>query len=267
LYIARGAPGFDAASLRQGDILAGIPFVLLEHAKTHIIARVLEDYPFGGPPHLQCHMQNHRDDAEWVLIQALAKYGFCSIISHCCDLEPRAGGRVVTPAINFARLRPVTADIRNNAARFASLRSNADPRNPAGPVYFDRFYLEAHPDLNNTDWIVHYNQIVTIPVTTQDVAILLAKKVLQLDDRTRAKFKIKLATSLGRLTDEEINAGLANPWAVPAPALEPELDVVMADAAVDAGGGGGAGVGGGAGGPAADGQPEEANPEPPAQGH
>lgn len=242
MYIARGAPGFDAASLRQGDILAGIPFVLLEHAKTHVIARVLENYPFAGHPQLQCQLHSHRDDAEWVLVQALAKYGFCSVVSHCCDLEPRAGGRVVTPAINFARLKPVTADIRNNAARFASLTSNADPRNPAGPVYFDRFYLEAHPDLNNADWIVHYNQIVTIPVTPQDVAILLAKKALQLDDRTRAKFKIKLATSLGRLTDDEINAGLADPWLVPAPAVEPELDVVIADPGVADAGFGGAAV-------------------------
>jgi hypothetical protein len=259
LYIARGAPGFDAASLRQGDILAGIPFVLLEHAKTHVIARVLEDYPFAGLPQLQCQTQNHRDDAEWVLVQALAKYGFCSVISHCCDLEPRAGGRVVTPAINFARLRLVPPDLRNNAERFASLSSNADPRNPAGPVYFDRFYLEAHADLNNTDWIIHYNQIVTIPVTQQDVAILLAKKVLQLDDRTRAKFKIKLATSLGRLTDDEVNAGLANPWVVPA-AVGPDLDVVIADAGVAADAGD---TGVGAGGLAADG-PAEVNP--PAQG-
>src|SRR5262249_39878356 len=98
-------------------------------------------------------MQNHRNDAEWVLVQALAKYGFCSVISHCCDLEPR-NGKVQTQPINFARLRPVPNDLRANAERFATLSSNADPRNQAGPVYFDRFYLQAHADLNNTDWIV-----------------------------------------------------------------------------------------------------------------
>ena len=259
MYIARGAPGFDAASLRQGDILAGIPFVLLEHAKTFVIARVLANYPFVELPHLQCQMQTHRQDAEWVLVQALAKYGFCSVISHCCDLEPRAGGRVATTAINLARLRLVPPDIRNNAARLASLTSNADPRNPAGPGYIDRFYLEAHTDLNNTDWIVHYNQIVTIPVTEQDVPILLAKKVLQLDDRTRAKFKIKLATSLGRLTEDEVNAGLENPWEVPA--AEPELDVVIANGAAGAGADNDAGANANAGAAPAEIEPA---PTPPA---
>jgi hypothetical protein len=79
--------------------------------------------------------------------------------------------------------------IRNNAARFESIRSNGDPRNLDTPVYIDRFYLEPHADLNGTDWIVYYNQIVTIPVTPEDVAILLAKKVLQLDDLTRVNFQ------------------------------------------------------------------------------
>lgn len=221
MYIARGALGFDAASLRQGDILAGIPFPLLEHNKTHILGCAREAYDFSGLPELRCQTQTHRNDAEWVVLQALAKYGFCAVISHCCDLEPRAGGKVLANAINFARLRPVAPDIRNNAARFASLRSNGDPRNLDTPVYIDRFYLESHADLNASDWIVYYNQIVTIPVTPEDVAILLAKKVLQLDDLTRVKFKLKLGFSFGRVTDDEVNAGLANPWAeLPPPAPE-----------------------------------------------
>jgi hypothetical protein len=41
---------------------------------------------------------------------------------------------------------------------------------------------------------------------------LLSRKILQLLDRERVKFKIKLAAYLGRLTDEEAAVGLENPW-------------------------------------------------------
>jgi len=41
------------------------------------------------------------------------------------------------------------------------------------------------------------------------------KKIIQLDDRTRVKFKIKLAFILGRTNDDEEAAGLENPWQEP----------------------------------------------------
>jgi len=74
----------------------------------------------------------------------------------------------------------------------------------------DFFYLEAHELLQQQDWRVHFNQIVCLPA--DDVPFLLGKKVLQLDDRTRAKFKIKLGTKFMRLTEEELGAGLNEPW-------------------------------------------------------
>ncbi len=112
--------------------------------------------------------------------------------------------------VTLARLRPISNDIRNDEERFESLRANKDPRDPNDPGYMDLFYLEPHELLQNQDWVVHYNQVVTIPTT--DIALLLQKKVIQLDDRTRVKFKIKLAVTLGRSNDDEQNAGLENPW-------------------------------------------------------
>jgi hypothetical protein len=64
--------------------------------------------------------------------------------------------------------------------------------------------------LQGQDWRVHYNQIVTIP--TSDITVLLRKKLLQIDDRTRVKFKIKLGFTLMRLSEDELGAGLENPW-------------------------------------------------------
>ena len=47
---------------------------------------------------------------------------------------------------------------------------------------------------------------------TTDIALLLRKKILQLDDRTRMKFKIKLGFTLMRANEDELQAGLENPW-------------------------------------------------------
>jgi hypothetical protein len=45
----------------------------------------------------------------------------------------------------------------------------------------------------------------------------LGRKILQLDDRTRVKFKVKLGFTYLRLNDEERELALENPWTTPAP--------------------------------------------------
>jgi hypothetical protein len=60
----------------------------------------------------------------------------------------------------------------------------------------------------------------------------MQKKVLQLDDRTRVKFKIKLGFTLMRINEDERRLGLENPWEAapaPAPAPNPENEHPPAD--------------------------------------
>ena len=180
------------------------------------------DPGYGALPSISPKTHKHRDDKDWVTIQVPARFGLCAVLSNCCDLEPR-DGRVQAFAVTLARLRPVSVDTRNDAERFASLIANRDPRDPVNPGYIDYFYLEPHALLEGTDWNVHFNQVVTLPTT--DIELLLRKKVLQLDDRTRVKFKIKLAYTLGRPNDAEIAAGLENPWE-PAAAQAPQAPAV-----------------------------------------
>jgi hypothetical protein len=161
------------------------------------------------PPISALEIAPHRGEAGWVTIQVPAKFCYCSVISNCCDLEPR-GGRVRTHAFSLARLRTISDDLRRDADRFNSLAANKDPRDPKAPGYIDYFYMEPHPLLEAHDWSVHFNQIVTLP--TSDIELLLQRKILQLDDRTRMKFKIKLAFTIGRPNQEELAAGLENPW-------------------------------------------------------
>lgn len=212
MYLVRGSIGFDEASLRQGDIIAGVPFALLEHGKTHVLGAIAPDYDYRGLPAISARAHEHRADGGWVTIQVPARFGLAAVLSNCCDLEPR-NGRVQAYAVALARLRPVSENTRNDPERFASLAANRDPRDATNPGYIDYFYLQPHEFLEGMDWNVHFNQIVTLP--TSDIALLLRRKVLQLDDRTRVKFKIKLAYSLGRINEAEIAAGFEDPWQEP----------------------------------------------------
>jgi len=212
LYVVRGAEGFDAATLRQGDILEGIPFPLMDHAKIQILGTLAQDQDFNTLPTISPRTHQLRDDREWVTALVPVRFGFCAVLSNCCDLEPR-DGRIQAPVFNLARLRPIPDDIRRNDALFASLRANKDPRDPLDPGYIDFFYLEPHELLEGRDWRVHYNQVITLP--TGDITLLLRKKILQLNDVTRVKFKIKLGFTLMRANDGELRAGLENPWQEP----------------------------------------------------
>jgi hypothetical protein len=209
LYIDRDTEGFDIAVLRQGDILAGVPFPRMNQTEMQMLGEINPTEDLTSVPSLKAKLAEHRDDKEWTSAIVPVRFGFCAIVSNCCDLEPH-GGRIQGHAILLARLQPIPVDIRRNQANLDSLRANKDPRNKANAGYMDFFYLEPHAKLLNQDWRIHFNQIVCLPTT--DITLLLGKKLLQLDDRTRAKFKIKLGTKFMRLTDEELAAGFAEPW-------------------------------------------------------
>jgi hypothetical protein len=209
LYIVRGAEGFDIASLRQGDILEGVPFPLMDHGKMQVLGAISQDRDFNAIPVISPKTHQHRDDREWVTAIAPVRFGFCAVLSNCCDLEPR-DGKVLAHAVVLARLRPIPNDIRNNAEWFGSLRANKDPRDRQNAGYIEWFYLEPHELLMGQDWRVHFSQVVALPTT--DITLLLRKKILQLDDRTRMKFKIKLGFTFMRDNEDERVAGLLDPW-------------------------------------------------------
>jgi hypothetical protein len=210
LYIVRGAEGFDVATLRQGDILEGIPFPLLDHRTLQLLGNIQTDRDFNGAPEITPATHKQREDREWLTALVPVRFGLCIVLSNCCDLEPQEG-RISAPVFNLARVHPIPENLRNNPDLFASLRANKDPRDPNDPGYIDFFYLEPHALLQNRDWRVHYNQVTTLP-TSSIAPVLLRKKILQLDDRTRMKFKIKLGFTLMRVNDEERRLGLENPW-------------------------------------------------------
>lgn len=199
----------DADCLRQGDILQGIPFPRLASGEVAILGRLTPETSQPDVPKLSAITNTHREDQNWLLAQVPVRLSYCAIVSQCCDLEPR-NGKLDIPTFAAARLRPIPKAILSDPQRLASLRANKDPRGGSDPGYINLFHIPAHVLLDKKEWIVDYNQIFCIP--REEFPSILKRKILQMEDDWRVKFKIKLATCLTRMTDEEIKAGLENPW-------------------------------------------------------
>jgi hypothetical protein len=199
----------DGTCLRQGDILEGIPFPRLSSSEISLLGRMDQETSQPAVPKLSAVTSTHRGDSNWLVAQVPVHLSFCAIISQCCDLELK-NGQLLMPAFAVARLIPIPRSIAEDAQRLSSLRSNKDPRSGSDPGYIDFFHISVHDRLGNKEWIVDYNQTVSIP--GREFPSILSRKILQMEDGWRVKFKIKLAICLARITEEERSAGLENPW-------------------------------------------------------
>jgi len=200
--------GTQRDCLRQGDILKGIPFPVLDLNNLQILGRI---EPPGGetnPSRIIPTVSQHRADPNYLTGQTLIRLAFGCVVSHCCELEPRHG-RIISAVFLIARVISVKASILNDDEKLKSLRENRDPR-AALPSYIDYFYIKPHALIENNEWMVDFSQVVAIPGV--EFPAILGRKVLQMDNRSRVKLKIKLAVYFGRITNEEDDEGLNEPW-------------------------------------------------------
>jgi hypothetical protein len=201
----------DMTCLRQGDILRDIPIPLLASAEITFLGRI--DPTGSGPtPALSPLTKAHRNDRTWLTAQLPIRRCYCVVMSQCCDLVPR-NQRIPMPSFAVGRLIPIPKGILEDPDRLERLKANKDPRSPNGPGFVNLFYFPPHERLDNAEWMVDFNQGASIPCT--EFPAILNQKILQMEDSWRVKFKIKLAVSYARLTDEERNQGLEDPWAAP----------------------------------------------------
>jgi len=199
----------DMKCLRQGDILDGIPFPRLSSGETSILGRLPLESSQPSTPQLPAITNTHREDSQWLIAQLPVRLSYCAVISQCCELEPR-NDQIGIPAFALARLIPIPKQILADVQRLASLKSNKDPRDGSDPGYVNLFYIPARTELNGREWVVDFNQIISLP--SKEFPTIMRCKKLQMEDEWRVKFKIKLATCLARLTKEEQSAGLSDPW-------------------------------------------------------
>jgi hypothetical protein len=195
--------------LRQGDILDAIPFPIFE-SESAMLGKIDHGSGIEIPyPKIVVIPREHRSQKDCVTMQMKTRFAPGAVVAHCCELELR-NGKCLLPMITIARLVPLKASIVKEPEKLASLRSNKDPRTSEVTGYLDYFYLSAHERIGGAEWVADFSQITSIPGA--EYQYLLRRKVLQLSDRERVKFKIKLVAFLGRLTDEEHEQKLENPW-------------------------------------------------------
>jgi hypothetical protein len=191
--------------LRQGDILRSIPYPLLHADNVRILGRLGEGGEWN-PASFEDDEIEHRKLPAWIC-QMPTRVGFAVVISQCCDIAPQHG-KIIQATIAFARLVPIPSAISKDTARLESLRSNKYPLNPDDPGYINYFYVAPHNQLAEQEWIVDYAQVLSIPSSA--FPAILKSRVLQMDDDTRIRFKVKLAASYGRILPEE--GRLRHPW-------------------------------------------------------
>lgn len=202
-------PSADATCLRQGDILRDVPIPLLSIQRLVLLG--VENVS-GQQPGLTAATSDYSDGAPCLTGQVPIRKQYCAVVTQCCDLEAPKG-KPRSPFIAVARLRRIHDNL--SAEQLELLRSNPNPL-PGNAGFLGYFYLGQHDLLGGDEFLVDYSQLFSFP--GRELGALLSRKVLQMEDRTRVMFKIKLATVLMRLTDDERNGGLENPWATKAPA-------------------------------------------------
>ena len=194
----------DLTCLRQGDILANIPFPQVATEKIAFLGRAsihqVGDLTFSPHSSLIRELPMYTCQFE-------ARIGFAAVVSQCCDLEPREGNRITQPTIAVARLVPIPRSIRNDLVQLTDLRSNSDPR-MEGAGFLNLFCVGAHDRLLGQEWVVDFGQLFSVP--SSEFPAILQRKVLQMDDDSRIRFKIRLSSSFARFTDEEL--ALGHPW-------------------------------------------------------
>ena len=194
----------DLTCLRQGDILANIPFPQIVTRRTLFLGAASLERP--GDLSFNPHSPTVRELPMYTC-QVESRIAFAIIISQCCDLEPREGNRIEQPTIALARLAPIPRGIVESPTSIAALRSNSDPRVP-GASYLNLFYVPSRPELHGKEWMVDFGQTASIP--SNEFPAILGRKVLQMTDDSRIRFKIRLSASFARFTEEEWSSG--HPW-------------------------------------------------------
>lgn len=206
----------DPASLRQGDIIASVFFPLTRPGLLKYIASYTSgsDVNIAVEPFIETPQGSRRSYAQSICHGVVA-HG--AIISQCCDLDKKH------PKTSFSLCRLTLLD-RKRYKNVEALINNIDPWGVENP-HFQFFYFGEIDGLEG-EYIADLALLTSLG--WMDYDLVLAKKVHQLDDLNRNKFRVKVGAFFGRPMDEDVAAGLANPYEPVAPVRQTFLRRVRA---------------------------------------
>jgi hypothetical protein len=105
---------------------------------------------------------------------------------------------------------------RNRYKNVDALINNIDPWGSENPHY-QFFYLGKIDGLEG-EYLADFALLTSFG--WPDYEFILRKKLNQLDDLNRNKFRVKVGAFFGRPTDDDMKAGLVNPYEPTAPTSE-----------------------------------------------
>jgi hypothetical protein len=200
------APQHDnPPSLRQGDIVASVYFPLTRPRLLKYLATYVSgaDTDIRLEPFIEVPQGSRKSYAQSISHGVVA-HG--AVISQCCDLDKKH------PRTSFSLCRLVPLD-RARYKNLDALVNNIDPWGPENP-HFQFFFVGQIEGLDG-EYLADYGLLTSLGWTDYD--LILGKKVHQLDDENRNKFRVKVGAFFGRPTEEDRKAGLANPYEPAAP--------------------------------------------------
>jgi hypothetical protein len=191
----------DMTELRQGDVIRDIVFPIARVEKSQFLAN-----PSGikdGKLYLEpLQDQSSKRPIFSALVQASLCH--CVVLSQCCDVVRTKNPPPITFAI--CKLVPITESMRRN---YETLKANSDPL-VDGASFVHLFWIGIYDQLGPMEYVADFGQVMS--VSWKDYDQVLARKALQMDDITRSKFRVKAGAHFGRVTKEDRNAGLEDPY-------------------------------------------------------
>jgi hypothetical protein len=195
----------DTTTLRQGDIIEDVCFPL---SRIQATLKFLGTLKPGVSPQVELIPDTERiGKSSFLTAQISVVPSFCMVLSQDCDVDRTQNPP--PPSFAMCRLVPVPEKIKKDPTLFERLRLNIDPYGGERPFY-QLFYVGSHSRLGSGEYVADYGMPMALAWT--DYNALLKRKILELDDHSRAKFRVKAGAYFARPAQEDVEAGLANPW-------------------------------------------------------
>jgi hypothetical protein len=193
----------DPTTLRQGDIITDVVFPLARMDSPTLLLGVHKE---GTGENVTLAGKTEQiGRSHYLLGQIHVVSGLCAVLSQCCDVDSKQDPP--PPSLLLCRVLQVPEGLRRSK-QFEALKANVDPYGTERPHY-RLFYLGNLPDFPD-EYLVDYGLCMT--VAWRDYNQVLRRKILEMDDLTRSKFRVKAGAYFGRATSEEVTAGIADPW-------------------------------------------------------
>lgn len=193
-------------SLRQGDVIADVFFPLTRPS----LLRYLATYESGSGTHLRLQPLievpvGSRKEYVQSLSHGVVAHG--AVMNQCCDLDRRH------PKLSFSLCRLILFE-RDRYKHVDALINNIDPWGPENP-HFEFFYIGQIDGLEG-EYLADFGLLTSFGWS--DYNFILGKKLHQLNDLNRNKFRVKVGAFWSRPPEEDVQTGMANPYepAVPA---------------------------------------------------